>query len=102
MLAGKKWIRNGRVWSGRLTPALRDEAKGEDLLVAWSPKPYAYVRVRNTEKGSLFYDLYGTQRFGRTTRSAPAACPSHWAQAPFTSWARRHQANARPDPGGKT
>jgi hypothetical protein len=38
-----------------------DEAKNEDTIVAWSPKPFAYVRVNN-EKGLVFYDVYGVKR----------------------------------------
>ena len=78
----------------------KDEAKGEDLLVAWSPKPYAYVRVRNTEKGLTFYDLYGTQRFVPYDKVRTGSLPVPLGESPiYIVGPAGTQANARPDPG---
>ena len=40
----------------------RDEAAGRDVMVAWSVKPYAYIRVNNPQ-GLTVYDVFGTRRF---------------------------------------
>jgi hypothetical protein len=38
-----------------------DPDGGQDLVVAWSPKPYAYMKVIN-DKGLNVYDVFGTRR----------------------------------------
>jgi hypothetical protein len=51
MLEGKKWLRNDAFGPDVYACVFRDEAKAEDTIVAWSPKPFAYMRVSNTEQG---------------------------------------------------
>lgn len=61
MIEGKKWVRNDAWGPDVYAAVFTDEAKNEDTIVAWSPKPFAYVRVNN-EKGLVFYDVYGVKR----------------------------------------
>jgi hypothetical protein len=62
MLEGKSVQR--RDCSGPDTYAIvfSEPGSDEDLLVAWSTKPYAYIRVNNP-KGLTFYDIFGIRRF---------------------------------------
>lgn len=62
MLEGKEWVRNGVLGPEVYAVIFTDTARDEDTIVAWSTKPYAYVRINN-EKGLTFYDVYGTRRF---------------------------------------
>jgi hypothetical protein len=62
MLEGKKWVRNDVFGPDVYAVVFTDDAKNEDTIVAWSTKPYAYVRVNN-KNGLTFYDVYGTRRF---------------------------------------
>jgi len=64
MLEGKKWIGNFSFGNDQIyTCVFRDEQAGEDTIVAWATRPYAYIKVTNTERGLTFYDVFGTRRF---------------------------------------
>jgi len=62
ILEGKRWVRNDSFGPDIYAAVFEDKAAGEDLIAAWSPKPYAYVRVNVTEKGIDVIDIFGTRR----------------------------------------
>lgn len=62
MLEGKEHLRNDCFGPEVYACAFREEGSDEDLVVAWSTQPYAYIRVEN-EEGLTFYDIFGTRRF---------------------------------------
>ncbi|MGH2625826.1 MAG: hypothetical protein ACRDHY_04155, partial [Anaerolineales bacterium] len=74
MLEGRRWARNDALGPEVFAVVFTGDAPAEDLIVAWSTKPFAYVRINN-ERGLTFHDLYGTRRFVPTdpvrTRSLP-------------------------------
>jgi hypothetical protein len=73
MLEGKAWVRNDAWGPDVYAAVFRDEAQGEDVIVAWATKPYAYVRV-TFEKELAQYDVYGTKRtvpLEQRTRAVP-------------------------------
>jgi hypothetical protein len=39
-----------------------EDSSNEDTIVAWSTKPYAYIRVNNA-RGLNFYDIFDARRF---------------------------------------
>jgi len=102
MLEGKRWVRNDAfgpdVYAAVFTNA--DGAPDEDIIAAWSPKPYAYVRVNVTEKGIDVVDIFGTRRHvtydGVRTRSLPVPL----GESPiYIRGPKGLKATVRPDPG---
>lgn len=63
MLESTKWVRNDSFGPDVYAAVFTDESKGEDTIALWSPKPFAWVRINNTEKGLTFFDVFGTKRF---------------------------------------
>lgn len=61
-LEGKRWVRNDAFGPEVFACVFNDPEKQEDTMVAWSTKPYAYLRVNNTEDGLDIHDIYGTRR----------------------------------------
>jgi hypothetical protein len=98
MLEGRKWVRNDSWGPDVYAGVFHDESRGDDVIVAWSPKPYAYVRVNN-EQGLTFMDVLGTRRFvpvEARTRSLPVPL----GESPvYISGAKGLKATVRPDPG---
>lgn len=100
LLEGKKWVRNDAFGPDVYACVFTDEAKGEDTIVAWSPKPYAYVRVTNTEKGLTFYDVYGTKRFVPYDKVRTSHLPVPLGESPiYIVGPKGTKATVRPDPG---
>lgn len=61
LLEGKRWVRN-EIWGPYDYAAVfADEAAGEETMVAWTTRPYAYLEVPN-RKGLVFHDIFGTRR----------------------------------------
>jgi len=100
MLEGKRWVRNDSFGPDVYAAVFTDEAAGEDLLVAWSPKPYAYVRINNTEKGLTFHDIFGTRRFVPYDKVRTGSLPVPLGESPiYIVGPKGLRANVRPDPG---
>lgn len=100
LLEGKRWVRND-AWGPDVYAAIfTDDTRGEDTLVAWTPKNYAYIRVPNTEKGLVCYDLYGTRRLVAYDRVRTGHNPFPLGQSPiYIVGPRGLRASIRPDPG---
>ena len=99
MIEGKKWVRNDSwgpdIWAAVFT----DEQKGEDTIVAWSAKPFAYVRVNN-EKGLTFYDIFGTRREVPLDPVRTKSLPVPLGESPiYIVGPKGLTAKVRPDPG---
>lgn len=62
-LEGKRWVRNDAFGPDVFAVVFNDEARKEDVLVAWANQPVAYIRVNTPEAGLTFYDVFGTRRF---------------------------------------
>lgn len=100
MLEGRKWVRNDAFGPDVFACVFTDEAKNEDLIVAWSPKPFAYVRVNNTEAGLTFYDLYGTKRVVTYNKVRTGSLPVPLGESPvYIVGPSGLKARVRPDPG---
>lgn len=100
MLEGKRWLRNDAFGPDVYAAVFTDDAKGEDLIVAWSPKPFAYVRVTNTEQGLTFHDLFGTRRFVPFDKVRTGHLPVPLGESPiYIVGAKGMKATIRADPG---
>ena len=98
MLEGKQWLRNDAF--GPDIYASVFSGTNEDTIIAWSPNPYAYVRVNNTERGLTFYDLYGTQRFVPLDKVRTGSLPVPLGESPiYIVGAKGLKATVRPNPG---
>jgi hypothetical protein len=62
MLEGKSPVRKDCFGPDVYAVVFRADGSDEDTLVAWSTKPYAYIRINNAQ-GLTFYDVFGTRRF---------------------------------------
>jgi hypothetical protein len=100
MLEGKRWVRNDAFGPDIYACVFTDDAKAEDTMVLWSPKPFAYVRVNNTEKGLTFYDVYGTRRVATYDRVRTGTLPVPLGESPiYVLGPKGLKATPRPDPG---
>lgn len=100
MLEGKRWLRNDAFGPDVFVCVFRDEASGEDTLVAWANKPFAYVRVSNTDRGLDFYDIFGTYRHVPYDKVRTGHLPVPLGESPvYIVGASGTKANTRPDPG---
>ncbi|HEV8290713.1 MAG TPA: hypothetical protein VGP94_02265, partial [Tepidisphaeraceae bacterium] len=99
MLEGKKWVRND-AWGPEIYCAVfRDEVRSEDMIVAWTTKPYGYVRINN-ESGLSIYDIFGTRRFVPVDSVRTKNLPVPLGESPvYVVGARGIKAQVRPDPG---
>lgn len=98
MLEGKRWLRND--YFGPEVYACVFTNDQEDTLVLWSPKPYAYVRINNTEKGLVFYDIYGTKRVATYDKVRTGSLPVPLGESPiYVLGPSGLKASIRPDPG---
>lgn len=61
MLEGKRLQRKDCFGADVYAVVFGDDASAQDLVVAWSTKPYAYIRVNNPS-GLTLYDIFGTRR----------------------------------------
>jgi len=100
MLEGKRWVRNDAFGPEVYAAVFTDDEQAQDLMVAWSTKPYAYIRVNNTERGLTFYDLYGTRRFVEYDAVRTKSLPVPLGESPLYIVAPKGlKAAVRPDPG---
>lgn len=100
MLEGKKWAANLHMGPDVYAVAFRDEAAGEDTVVAWSPRSYAYVRVSNTDRGLTFHDIFGTRRYVPYDRVRTGTLPVPLGESPIYIVAPQGvKVQVRPDPG---
>jgi hypothetical protein len=100
MLEGKRWIRNDAFGPDIYACVFTDDATSEDTLVLWSPKPFAYVRINNTEKGLTFYDLYGTKRVATYDKVRTGHLPVPLGESPiYVVGPKGLKATPKPDPG---
>lgn len=100
MLEGKRWVRNDAFGPDVYAAVFADDAKGEDTMVAWSPKPFAYVRVNNTERGLTFYDIFGTRRAASYDQVRTKSLPVPLGESPiYIVGPTGLKAALRPDPG---
>jgi hypothetical protein len=99
MLEGKKWVRNDAFGPEVYAAVFTDEQSSQDTIVAWSTKPYAYIRVNN-ETGLDIYDVYGTRRFVPVDKVRTASLPVPLGHSPvYIVGAKGLKAKVRPDPG---
>ena len=100
MLEGRKWLRNDAFGPEVYACVFADAAGGEDLIIAWSPKPFGYVRVTNTDKGLTFHDIFGTRRFVPLDNVRTGHLPVPLGESPiYILGAKGTKATVRPDPG---
>ena len=100
MLEGKKWIRNDAFGPDVYACVFRADGSDDDLIVAWSPKPFAYVRVTNTERGLTIYDILGTARQVPYDKVRTSHLPVPLGESPlYIVGAKGMKASVRADPG---
>jgi hypothetical protein len=100
MLEGKRWVRNDSWGPDIYAAVFTDEAKREDTMVLWSPKPHGYVRINNTEAGLTLYDVYGTKRIVTWHPVRTKSLPVPLGESPiYVVGPAGLKANVRPDPG---
>jgi hypothetical protein len=99
MLEGKKHVRNDAFGPQVYVAVFTDDTGKEDTIVAWSTKPYAYVRINN-ENGLTIYDIYGTKRFVPVDPVRTKSLPVPLGESPmYIVGSKGLKANVRPDPG---
>jgi hypothetical protein len=100
MLEGKRWERNDSFGPDIYACVFADDARGEDTMVLWSPKPFAYVRINNTERGLTIYDIYGTKRIATYHPVRTKHLPVPLGESPiYVVGPKGLKASVRPDPG---
>jgi hypothetical protein len=100
LLEGRRWVRNDAFGPEVFACIFTDEAKGEDTIVAWANKPYAYARINNTERGLIQYDVFGTQRVVTYNRQRTGFNPFVFGESPiYIVGPKGLKVNLRPDPG---
>lgn len=100
LLEGKTWVRNDAFGPEVFACVFTDEAKGEDTIVAWANKPYAYARINNTERGLAQYDVFGTKRVVAYNKQRTGANPFPFGESPiYIVGPKGLKVNVRPDPG---
>ena len=100
MLEGKRWVRNDAFGPDVFACVFTDDAKGEDTIVAWANKPYAYARINNTERGLTQYDVFGTKRVVTYNKQRTGANPFPFGESPiYIVGPAGLKVNVRPDPG---
>ena len=62
MLEGRRWLRNDAFGPEVFACVFTDDTKAEDIIVAWSTKPFAYIKVPVPESGLHQFDVFGTRR----------------------------------------
>jgi hypothetical protein len=100
MLEGREWLRNDVFGPELYAAVFRGEERAEDLIVAWSLKPFAYIRVNNTERGLTFMDLYGVRRHVEFHPIRTKLLSVPVGESPiYILGPRGLTASVRPDPG---
>jgi hypothetical protein len=99
MIEGRKWLRNDAWGPDVYAAVFTDDKAGKDLIVAWSPRPYAYIRVNN-DKGLDFYDIYGVKRHVEVDPVRTKSLPVPLGESPiYIVGEKGLKARVRPDPG---
>ncbi len=100
MLEGRPWLRNDAFGPDVYAVVFGGTSEEGDLIVAWATKPFAYVRVTNSERGLTFYDVFGTKRFVPLDKVRTGHLPVPLGESPiYIVGARGLKATVRPDPG---
>jgi hypothetical protein len=100
MLEGKRWVRNDAFGPDIYACIFTDDARGEDTIVAWANKPFAYARINNTEAGLAQYDVLGTRRVVTYNKQRTGFNPFPFSESPvYIVGPKGLKANIRPDPG---
>ncbi len=100
MLEGKRWSRNDYFGPDIYAVVFANDSKSEDTIVLWSPKPFAYVRINNTEQGLNLFDVYGTKRVATYHPVRTKSLPVPLGESPiYVVGPKGLKATARPDPG---
>ncbi|MBW8039637.1 MAG: hypothetical protein FVQ85_06515 [Planctomycetes bacterium] len=99
MLEGKKWVHNDVFGPQVYAVVFTDDKSDLDIIVAWSTKPYAYIRVNN-EKGLNIYDIYGTRRFVPVHKIRTKSLSVPLGTSPlYIVGSKGLKASVRPNPG---
>jgi hypothetical protein len=99
-LEGKRWLRNDVFGPDVYAAVFEDPAAGEDLIAAWSPKPFAYIKVNVNEKGVQVIDIFGTRRRVPFDSVRTKSLTVPLGESPvYIVGPRGLQATPRPDPG---
>jgi len=99
MLQGKKFVRNDVFGPEVYAAVFTDEEARKDTIVAWSTKPYAYIRVNN-ETGLDIYDIYGTRRFVPVDKVRTSSLSVPLGTSPiYIVGSKGLKAQVRADPG---
>jgi hypothetical protein len=100
MLEGKRWARNEHFGPDIYAIVFAGDSNGEETMVLWSPKPFAYVRINNTEQGLTFFDIYGTKRVATYHPVRTQSLPVPLGESPiYVVGPKGLKARTRPDPG---
>ena len=99
MLEQKTWLRNDVFGPEIYAVVFTDKTSDQDTIVAWSTKPYAYVRANN-DKGLNIYDIYGTRRFVPFHKIRTKSLSVPLGTSPlYIVGSKGLKASVRPDPG---
>jgi hypothetical protein len=99
MLEGKQWLRNDVFGPDIYAAVFTDKKSDRDTIVAWSTKPYAYIRLNN-DKGLNIYDIYGTRRFVPVDKIRTKSLSVPLGTSPlYIVGSKGLKASVRPDPG---
>ena len=99
-LEGKRWLRNDAFGPDVYACVFADDTHNQDLIVAWSPKPFAYVRVTNTDQGLTVSDVFGTKRLVPFDPVRTGTLPVPLGESPvYIVGAKGTKANVRANPG---
>lgn len=100
LLENTRWVRNDVFGPDVFVCVFHNPDRQQDILVAWANKPFAYVRVTNTEKGLTIYDIFGTCRHVPYDRVRTSHLPVPLGESPiFMVGVPGTRATLRPDPG---
>jgi hypothetical protein len=98
MLEGKRWLRNESWGPDVYAAVFGAQGDDEETMVAWSPRPVAYVRVNNP-RGLTFYDVYGTRRFVPYDKVRTGNLPVPLGESPVYVVGPKLTAKVRAEPG---
>ena len=100
MLEGRKWLRNDAFGPEVYAVVFDGPHADEDLIVAWATKPFAYVRVTNTDRGLTFYDIFGTRRSVPFDKVRTGHLPVPLGESPiYIVGSKGMKATVKPNPG---
>jgi hypothetical protein len=99
MLEGAHWIRND-AWGPEVFVAVfTDEYTQEDIIAAWTIRPYSYIQVNN-EEGLTIFDLFGKRRLVPSDSAKAKTLTVPLGPSPIYIVGRQGlKGTVRPDPG---